>query len=299
MQTEKPKSVEPIEPSDCPCHQWDWNHWHELMKHHPDCDTHGRLHNGSLWYAPVNWVAESATGIVSLDWYKVDHVELFTEDAAEMAARRAQESAPLPQDEAEKAFDGRHPSADLACTHCKIQWNNTERSCEVSENGYHDWQPKDGTLLDYIHREAFPKVVDTRKQECGCVYDTMNTGDVRLTHCPRHEPREECPHCHAVTTLHYGHCDRCQIFIRPDALSLDNPDIILPDPASENHLRQGDEGKRPEQCPYQYATGNPRGLIYTCRLEKGHEERHENAHGSMFVAEQWKRRVSGYEYGPR
>jgi hypothetical protein len=48
-----------------------------------------------------------------------------------------------------------------------------------------------GTLIDYIRREAFPKVVKTRVRECGCVYKTMDNGGVWLTYCPKHLPKPE------------------------------------------------------------------------------------------------------------
>jgi len=31
----------------------------------------GHLHNGTLWYAPSNWVAKDTTGIVSTDWSRI------------------------------------------------------------------------------------------------------------------------------------------------------------------------------------------------------------------------------------
>lgn len=47
------------------------------------------------------------------------------------------------------------------------------------------------TLLDYIHREAFPKVVRTDVRDCGCVYTTFSHGGMIVLHCPRHPPTAE------------------------------------------------------------------------------------------------------------
>lgn len=37
----------------------------------------GSLHDGTPWFAPTNWTSETAGGIASTDWRKVDAVEII------------------------------------------------------------------------------------------------------------------------------------------------------------------------------------------------------------------------------